>query len=243
MSNELSLLNPETFLPDNAERPVPWSLRDTLIGFGLFVVAMIAMAFVPVLLKNTNWGLSLYVLVYQPIQFIPIWIILRLRGGSFADLGLRKAQPNVLALGCGLLVALLFVNVVNNLIMFALGVEVQAQQFSDLLGSLDQPTFLLITGIVFAPLFEEMVFRGFLFAGLRQKMRWGWAALISSAIFGAGHLSLAAFIPTFALGLLFTYLYQRSNSIWPGIILHTLINSTSLCLLMALMQSGIPLGF
>lgn len=243
MPNELSLLNPETFLPDNAERPVPWSLRDTVIGFGLFVAVMFGVALLPALLKNTNWGLSLYVLIYQPIQFIPIWILLRLRGGSLADLGLRKAQPNVLAIGCGLMVALFFVNIVNNLIMFALGVEVQAQQFSDLLGSLDQPALLLITGMVFAPLFEEMIFRGFLFAGLRQKMGWGWAALVSSAIFGAGHLSIAAFIPTFSLGLLFTYLYQRSNSIWPGIIIHTLINSFSLCALMALMQSGIPLGF
>ncbi len=243
MSNEISLLNPETILPDNAERRVPWSLRDTIIGFGLFVAVMVGVAFLPVLLKDTNWGLSLYVLIYQPIQFIPIWILLRLRGGSLADLGLRKAQPNVLALGCGLMVALFFVNIVNNLIMFALGVEVQAQQFTDLLGSLDQPALLLITGMVFAPLFEEMIFRGFLFAGLRQKMGWGWAALVSSAIFGAGHLSIAAFIPTFALGLLFAYLYQRSNSIWPGIIIHTLINSVSLCLLMALMQAGVPLGF
>lgn len=242
MPNDLSLLNPDTFLPDDAERPVPWSLRDTIIGFGLFIVVMVGLSLLPVLLKDKTQGLSLYLLIYQPIQFIPIWIILRLRGGSLADLGLRKAEPNVLALGCGLMAAALFINLVNNLVMFALGVEVQAQQFTDLLGSLGHPAFMLIAGIIFAPLFEELVFRGFLFAGLRQKMKWGWAAVISSAIFGAGHLSIAAFIPTFTLGLLFTYLYQRSNSIWPGIIIHTLINSASLCLLTAMMQAGIPLG-
>lgn len=244
MSNEPSLLNPETMLPSNSEgKPVPWSLRDTIIGFGLFIVFMLGIGAAPLLLPDEGWVMSVYVLVYQPLQFIPILVLIRMRGGSFTDLGLRKAQPNVLAIGCGFLILLLFVNMVNNLIMLALGVDVQAQQFSGLLESLDQPAFLLITGILFAPLFEEMIFRGFLFGGLRQRLGWTRAALVSSAIFGAGHLSIAAFIPTFSLGFLFAYLYQRSNSIWPGIILHTIINSVSLCALMVVVQSGIPLGF
>lgn len=243
MSNDVNILSPETAPPLNPEvKPVAWSFRDTIIGFAIFFLCALGFGLTPLLLPEESWVMSVYLLVYQPLQFIPILVLLRLRGGTWADLGLRKAQPNVLALGCGFLIILLFVNMVNNLIMFALGVEVQAQQFSDILGSLDRPMFLLITGILFAPLFEEMIFRGFLFGGLRQNLGWVKAALISSAIFGASHLSLAAFIPTFAIGFLFSYLYQRSNSIWPGIILHTLLNSFSLCTLTLMVQSGIPLG-
>lgn len=223
--------------------PLPWSLRDTILGFALFLAFMVGFSLLPALLPDEGWALTVYVLVYQPVQFIPILILLRLRRATWTDLGLRKASPNVMALGCGLVILLFVVNAVNNLVMFALGVDVQAEQFSNLLASLDQPVALLIAGILFAPLFEEMIFRGFLFAGLRQRLGWVNAALVSSAIFAAGHLSIAAFIPTFALGFLFTYLYQKSNSLWPGIILHTLINSVSLCALLVIVQSGIPISF
>jgi membrane protease YdiL (CAAX protease family) len=227
--------------PENS--PLPWTVRDTWIGFALFIVFFVGIGLAPQLLPKDGWIDTVWLLIYQPLQFIPILILLRLRRATWADLGLRKAQPNVMALGCGLIVLLLGLNLVNNLIMVALGVEIQAEQFSGLLASLDQPAIFLVTGILFAPLFEEAIFRGFLFGGLRQKLGWVKAAFISSAIFAVGHLSIAALIPTFALGFLFSYLYQKSNSIWPAIILHMLINSVSLCALMVLMQSDLPIGF
>jgi hypothetical protein len=228
MSNER--LTPENlFLPSPDSPAVPWSLWDTLIGFVLFALVMVGIGLLPLLLPDQDRFLSLYILFYQPLQFIPILAVLILRGATWADLGFQKATPNVLALGCGLLFAALFVNIINNLIMLALHVEVQAQQFTGVFEQLEQPIFLLITGILLAPLFEETVFRGFLFGGLRKRLGWIKAALISSALFGASHLSIAAFIPTFTLGFLFAFLYQRSNSIWPGIVLHTLINAVGLC--------------
>jgi membrane protease YdiL (CAAX protease family) len=237
MSTAPSLLNPETLFTPNPESPmVPWSLWDTIIGFGLFILCMVGIGLSPLLLPDQGWVMSAYVLLYQPLQFIPILIVLLLRGATWADVGFRKATPNVLALGCGFLFLTLGVNLVNNLVMLLLGVEVQSQQFSGIMDKLDQPAFLLVTGILLAPLFEETIFRGFLFGGLRKRMGWVGAALVSSAIFAAGHLSLAAFIPTFTLGFLFAYLYQRSNSIWPGVILHTLINSVGLCALYVVTQ-------
>lgn len=244
MSNALPFINPETiFAPDPESPIVPWTLRDTWIGFALFFLVYAGTGILAAVLVEWEWVMPVYLLVYQPLQFIPILLFLLYRRAAPADLGLRKARPNVMAIGCGLLVILLGINVINNLIMMALDVDVQAMQFSDLLASLDQPAILLVTGILFAPLVEESIFRGFLFGGLRHK--WGWmkAALVSSAIFGAIHMSIAAFIPTFCLGFLFAYLYQKSNSIWPGIILHTLINSVSLCALLTLVQSGVPMGF
>jgi membrane protease YdiL (CAAX protease family) len=48
--------------------------------------------------------------------------------------------------------------------------------------------------------------------------------LLSSAIFGVAHLDLVSLIPTFVLGVVLAYVYHRSNSVWPGIILHFLVN-------------------
>ena len=233
VAEPLSPSGPEAF-------PVPWTVRDTWIGFGLFVVCMFGFGVLPILFEDIGWILSLFVLTYQPLQALPVFGILLLRRASWPDLGFRRAQPNVLALGCGLLFLAFFVNFVNNLVMWALGVELQVQEFGFLIQKLEQPAFLLFTGIVVAPVVEEIVMRGFLFGGLRQRLGWVKAALVSSALFGALHLSIAAFLPTASLGLLFCFLYQRSNSIWPGIILHTLINGVGLCGTYLLTQYGDP---
>lgn len=229
------MIEPTPAVPENTPR-LPWTLRDTWIGFGLFVVCMIGFGLFLFILPKQDWMLSVYILVYQPLQFIPILVVLRIRNATWADLGFTKASPNVLALGCGLLVLALGMSFVNNLIWYLLGIEVQAQEFIGVFEKLEQPAFFLITGILLAPLFEETIFRGFLFGGLRQRLGWQKSALVSSALFAAGHFSIAAFIPTFTLGLLFSYLYHRSNSLWPGIILHTLINSVSLCALFTIIQ-------
>jgi membrane protease YdiL (CAAX protease family) len=53
--------------------------------------------------------------------------------------------------------------------------------------------------------------------------------LLSGFIFAVAHLDLVVLIPTFVLGCLLAYVYHRSNSLWPGIILHFLVNSFGLC--------------
>jgi hypothetical protein len=228
---------PDIFL--RVEGPgVPWSARETWVGFSIFILLMIGAALASFLIPLHSPLASAWLLIYQPLQFLPIAVILRLRKGTAEDLGFRKATPNVLGLGFGLLVLVLLLSVVNNLVMISLGVELQAEQFSQLMADLDQPLALLVTGILLAPPIEEAVFRGFLFGGLRGRLGWRKAALLSSTLFSAAHLQPAALLPTFGLGFLFAYLYQRSNSIWPGIILHTLVNSFSLCAILVVIQTG-----
>lgn len=221
---------------------VPWTLKDTWIGFGLFFVCFIALGLVNNFFTQ-KWMLSVWLLLYQPLQFIPIWIILRIRKASWVDLGFKKGQPNVLALGCGFVILSFVVTFINNIIMLLLKLQIQAEKFTNLANDLKNPVILLFVGAVIAPIFEETIFRGFLFPGLRQRFGWQKAALLSSAIFAFCHLQLAAFIPTFTLGLIFSYLYQRSSSIWPGIIMHTLINSFSLCMLVTMTQYAPPVTF
>ena len=97
-----------------------------------------------------------------------------------------------------------------------------------LFAELDTPFWFLIVGAVFAPLVEEIFFRGFLFQGFRARYGWVAGMLISAAIFAVAHLDLVVLIPTFILGCLLAYLYHRSNSLWPGVIVHFLVNSFGL---------------
>ena len=71
-------------------------------------------------------------------------------------------------------------------------------------------------------------FRGFVFTGFRQRYGWQRAALISAGLFSAAHRQPLALLPIMILGLIFAYLYQRTESIWPAVIMHVLTNALSL---------------
>jgi membrane protease YdiL (CAAX protease family) len=72
---------------------------------------------------------------------------------------------------------------------------------------------------------EELIFRGILqklFAELTGKTIWG--ILISATLFSAMHLQFQGFIPRFALGVLFSYLFVWSGSLWLPVIAHFVNN-------------------
>jgi membrane protease YdiL (CAAX protease family) len=82
---------------------------------------------------------------------------------------------------------------------------------------------------------EEMMFRGFLYSGLRDRLSLWPAALIASLAFGlvhmlnvgvTGHVRLALLqsISAAMLGLLLLGLRLRMGSIWPAILVHALWN-------------------
>ena len=117
-----------------------------------------------------------------------------------------------------------------------LGFPTQGEAIFQLFGRLENPLIFVFVGIILAPIVEETFFRGFLFNGLRQRFGWNKAALLSSLFFSLAHLEPVALIPTFILGYLLAYLFHRSNSLWPGVILHFLMNSVGFCMIYAVSQ-------
>ncbi len=89
--------------------------------------------------------------------------------------------------------------------------------------------------VLVAPISEEIFFRGFVFGGLRNRLTWVWAAVISAAIFGAFHFTGASslgVLPQLAfLGLALAWLYQRSGSILPTMAVHLVNNAIAFALL------------
>ena len=85
---------------------------------------------------------------------------------------------------------------------------------------------------------EEIIFRGFLFKIL-EKDNQKLAIIITSITFGVGHiinlLNGAELIPTLiqicyciSTGYLFAIIIVKSNSLWPCIIRHSLVNALSI---------------
>lgn len=117
----------------------------------------------------------------------------------------------------------------------ALGWEVLVPAGSSLDTTLRDPMALALYGVttvIFAPLGEELFYRGMAFSGLAA---WGFipAALISSAIFAISHFDAGSLIPFTALGMVMAWLYWRSGSLWDAIAFHFLFNSITFILLVA----------
>jgi membrane protease YdiL (CAAX protease family) len=95
----------------------------------------------------------------------------------------------------------------------------------------------LVEYVIFAPVFEELAFRGLLFAILRRKFRFLPAALISASIFAIAHgYGLVGFISVLWSGVLWAWLYEKTGSLLPGILAHV-INNLLVCMaVMALLR-------
>jgi len=96
----------------------------------------------------------------------------------------------------------------------------------------------IVVGILIvaaAPMSEEIFFRGFLFGGLRRRLPFIAAGVISAAIFGAFHYtgagSLSLLPQLAALGLVQAWIYERSGSIVPTIAVHMLNNALAFALI------------
>lgn len=95
--------------------------------------------------------------------------------------------------------------------------------------------FLLVC--VLAPLAEEILFRGFLYPGLRRSFSPGWAALLSALAFTGAHLPTpsAAAVLVIALGYALALLYENTRSLLPCMVVHALHNTLVFFTMLAVM--------
>ena len=79
-----------------------------------------------------------------------------------------------------------------------------------------------IDSAIWAPLGEEIAFRGVLYAGLRSRFGMVPAAALSAAVFAVAHgYGVLGFLAVFWSGALWAVAYEKTGSLWPGIIAHS----------------------
>jgi len=88
----------------------------------------------------------------------------------------------------------------------------------------------VVFGIAMAPLFEEIIFRGFIFSALSDLLGWRVAVPITTVLFAALHLTqLRGNWPAVAVillvGYVLTIVRQRTHSVIPSVIIHTAYNA------------------
>ena len=222
------------------------------------LLALAAFLLVPGIIMGIleeNWDTGLYSSEIQPratsmtggyllggglIAYL-IWsfVVVSLRQPS-ATLGLRGASPaNFLPV---VLVYVLFIvplglcsHIWIELIEF-FGYEPLPQEvvkmFGDAVARGDrlEISLMVFNAVILAPLWEELIYRGFFFGLL--KSRWGVfpALVFSSAVFSCSHFSLAAFLPLLIVGMAAGYVYHRTGSLYFAIFFHALFNGLSMAI-------------
>lgn len=90
-----------------------------------------------------------------------------------------------------------------------------------------QPLPQLVAIGVGAPIWEELVFRGFLLAPLAAWIGFWPAAALVSASWTAMHIGYSAsgLVEVFVIGLYFAWLLQRTGSLWVPIVCHATYNT------------------
>jgi len=216
---------PESEMPNYS---VPWKFIDNWIGVILLVVIDLILFIITLQSSKAKLAQSALIVLLELAYLLPVILIFAWRGIHWKSLGFGKFNWSTLNIGCGLLFGGYILIILHNLLLFALGVDTQGEEIVKMFAGLNSPFWFFIVGAVFAPFVEEIFFRGFLFQGFRERYGWQAGMLLSSAIFAAAHLDLVALIPTFILGNVLAYVYHRSNTVWPGIILHFLVNAFGL---------------
>jgi len=209
---------------------IPWTVRDIWLGVGFLGLWLVISFAVWLLLRfsGLNMNAGLFIALAELALLGPVWwLTIRKYKVSWETLGLRGFKWGVIGLGCGLMVLSFIFNLIYGRFLAIFNLRAQVDLIP-IFAKLSSPWWLLVAGVVIAPVVEEVFFRGFLFAGLRKNYSWQKAAVISSALFALIHVQATAMIPIFILGYIFAYLYYRSNSIWPGILMHVTTNALGL---------------
>jgi hypothetical protein len=99
--------------------------------------------------------------------------------------------------------------------------KVVEKMFEDLF---KKDVFSIITIVIAAPLLEEILCRGIILKGLLQRYPARKAIIISALFFGLVHMNPWQALPAFCIGLFMGWIFYKTNSVIPGIIVHATNN-------------------
>lgn len=157
------------------------------------------------------------------IYLVVIMIFFKMIKRPLRELGLVRPSP--LYAGLGLFTGVFLfvvVGLLGNFLAKVIGTPAP-QSFTLVIMGADyewQLILLLLLGGVIAPMKEEIVFRGIFYPPFRESSGPAKGILLTAGFFALLHFDLVRFLPLLLGGIVLTWLYEKTSSLWPSIIAH-----------------------
>jgi hypothetical protein len=164
-------------------------------------------------------------------DMVGIWMPLRLALSPSTGGALGLFAWVVGGLGMGL-VLLLFGAMVSTAIFGEHGSTQDAIELFSEHRHFEIRAALAVSACVFAPIFEEIIFRGFLYRNLRDMVGKTPAMCLTGLLFGLVHFDLPLVLPLAGLGFVLCLLFERSGTLLAPILVHAAWNTGQFGILM-----------
>lgn len=114
-------------------------------------------------------------------------------------------------------------------LIFAVGVVLEPllRVLPELTLDVGRGFWTMLSLIVLAPLFEELLCRGVVLGSLRERYGVAIAWLVSALFFGVLHVQPVQVVNATVVGLILGYVYLSTDSLWSSMILHALNNAVA----------------
>ncbi len=206
-------------------------------GVGLAILGLVlyiawTLAWFPVLILDLPTGLTVAWLLAVLCAFLGIHVFQKRLGGLLRA-ALRLGRPRIRPTRLLAFLAVLLASDTVLGVLYGIWVEIppDLNEELDLLTSKPYGWLaVVLLAVVLAPLIEEFTFRGWIQGSLEPRWGLGPALLVSAALFAAAHVEVTLFPYYFLGGLLLGAAVRVTESIWTGVLMHTVMNATTLLL-------------
>lgn len=188
-------------------------------------------------LKSSVGAQFIYIFLDETITVLLLWGFIKWRRykGVRKTMGLMrpKAKDFSYVLSGAAIYFVLYIFVVNLAVKLThLDINQQQDVGFQVVTTHSDLILTFFSLVILPPLVEEVVFRGFLFGGIRRRFPFWAAALITSAVFAVPHLFESsgagllwtAGIDTFILSLVLCYVREKTGHLYAGMVIHGLKN-------------------
>lgn len=208
-------------------------LWGVLAFFAPSVILVVAAPYVYELSASDNIKNFILAFIYEALLIVIVMAALKFYNLDFKAMGFGKFKLDylktaLLAFAVYLPLSIVFLMGMSQLLPINVD-EAQEVGFENLVGIEMILTFLLL--VVLTPLAEELLFRGLMFTGFRNKLPFWPAAIAISMLFAVAHWQANVAIDVFVMSLISCYIREKSGSLWPSIFLHVFKNGLAFILL------------
>lgn len=92
-------------------------------------------------------------------------------------------------------------------------------------GSPLKVAWVVLIFVLVTPIAEELLFRGYVYAALRHRFDVKSSIVASGLLFAAFHMYIIQFLPVFAAGVLFAWVYEKTGTLIAPTVAHATVNA------------------